>query len=163
MRILFLAILLSACVAETPAAPTVYVHTAPGDTHGETYVDAVHSWLDLGFRGTLSDPGLTECPRLWYSEGLTECQISITIWPYPNLIRDHTAIGLSNRERRQIMYESTLTGYYEVLPVSAHEFGHILLDAGHHEGTGIMMAGGGTWSPSEDDLALACESIGVCL
>lgn len=157
------ALLLGACAVDEPRAHVRIVSYAPEPT----IVDGANAaWLRLGIvaAGYLPDEvdySEPECAHVADSE----CVITIGAYREAHLVERYGAVGLASRAQRWIVIDARFTSYYDVLPIAAHETGHILLDAGHlpDDQRGVMQVGGGGWSATHDDFAHACASLGVCV
>lgn len=159
----------SACTSGD--VPVVYV---TGDAR-EAGLLGVQTWSELGFVGTLDDPGLPECDRTWYSDWFESmCQITLDVRFVDRLSDDDVGgeevLGKVDFETRVVLINTSEKGD-ALTHVMAHEVGHILLDAMHlesyleQEGYVGIMSWMPTWllEPTEDDFELACRSIGVCI
>lgn len=62
------------------------------------------------------------------------------------------------REFRLIEIRESVAGLRLYVAI-AHEIGHGVLDTGRHTNCGIM--GSSDWFPCDEDIALACERVGV--
>lgn len=114
----------------------------------------VRAWEAIGFDVSSSDPGLDECPHGWVVGDELGCQFTVGVVRSP---------GVSPHSLRsfRIMYIGTEAGGASLMVSAAHEAGHILLDTASHTPTGVMS---GRWGAlSDDDLELACASIGACM
>lgn len=158
MRTIVVLALLVGCTT-TPDAPLVHIIPDSSGMRDE-YTAGLLAWSALGF--TAGDNGI-ECPRDWYARGETNCTIVIWISRWPRFVERYGVDGAADRETRGIIVDDRYTGRL-LVHLAAHELGHILLDAGHHDERGIMSSLGTTETAASDaDYALACESIGVCI
>lgn len=153
----------SACGAcgDNSPPPAPLVHIVP-DSSGwrDEYELGVESWSRLGF--ALGDDGV-ECPRYWYRDGETNCTITIHISLWPRFRERYGADAAAHRETRGIVIDDRYTGHL-LHHLVAHEVGHVLLDAGHHDGAGIMSSRGtADTAATGDDYAHACRAIGLCV
>lgn len=152
MRTILLTVsVLTACAdAPRPDAPLVRLavvksdpaHT-PADARAE-HINGALAWSPLGFDVELEDGTypLTECQRRWYASDAPDaraCQLTIGVILVDFLIERRGTSALANREERSIALDTRLTGY-ELEIATAHEIGHIVLDASNeeHTATGIM-------------------------
>lgn len=162
MKNLLLALLLTSCGACIDTqSPNVQI---VGNGDHEALVDGANSWLSLGYRATLEPIGLPECADVREALAGEACQITIAVRWQLGLIETRGVNAMADRRGREVVIDMRYQSYYQVLPLAAHELGHVLLDSGHlPEGVrGIMGVSAGLWSPTDADYALACESLGVC-
>ncbi len=166
IRVLVLAAALAGCVDATPRAPDVVL---TGDVRGPV-LDGARAWEVLGFNVGSVDGGLVECPRYWYSDGTDPrtCAIRIAVVREDNVATTYGAFGLASADKRRITLDTLLywVESYDLRWFAAHEVGHVLLDAGHLDAEPAIMnpdTRPSAREPTDADLALACESIGVCL
>lgn len=160
----FLIPLLAACSQD----PTVLIHfVAPEKWSDEDryYVLKVsESWeeLDLDFEFTDSPKrSATPCLTGWYKVDQRDCTIDIGLFKTEGLIIDHRIRGYADRVYDEAHVDASLTSH-ELLHVTAHEIGHVLLNTGRHlqfTQYGIMRSGGDATKASLYDLNLACEVI----
>lgn len=170
--IIVVALMCAACASHDP--PYVYV---TGD-RAQLGVDEVAAW-DLGFAPGLEDAGLPECSRTWYSDTFGEtCQITIRLAFVPDLTDDDCANkcqinGRADSDARLVEVNATLKFTDEqIRHIVLHETGHILLDSMHLESylnptwqpIGVMQAHPTDYptTPSANDYALACYTLGIC-
>lgn len=160
-----------------PTAPYVQV-IADDPELAARGVEAVFAWSELGFDGGIESTGNDECAENWYSNSWarSECQITIRLAievGMRNINVDGYHIGHTDQETRVITLDDLLAapgGNANHLDfVLIHEIGHVVLDCGHltmPTDVGIMRpkTSGDVWPtvPSQDDLDLACRSIGIC-
>lgn len=147
---------LAACSA-VPVAPHVLLVT---DRELPEYLMGASGWDPLGFQFTDQDTGMPECEIDWWNTGKTDCQISIGLVRDPFLRARYGTNAMADQMSRTITIDSSVTDQFALLIASAHEFGHLILQSGTHTKTGIMA--GISYIMSEDDYALACETIHVC-
>lgn len=164
--------LVGACASHDPP----YVRVVGAEP--ELGLEAVRAW-DLGFSPGLEDAGLPECDRTWYSDTFEPtCQLTIRIEFVPNLTDDDCANecqvnGRASQDARLVELNATLWFTdTERQHVVTHEFGHILLDSMHLDSypdrtwdlVGVMQSRATSYptTPSSNDYALACYTIGVC-
>lgn len=165
--LMLLALTLAACT-DAPTMPVVHVIPWPGAEVLPEYLEGADAWVELGYRATADDPGLPECPPFWYKFGVVDpstCQITVGVQRMPNLVEKLGASALADNASRTIIIDSRYTDW-ALLANAAHEFGHILLDTGHHlpaGEVGVMMASGAEWHVSTADYALACQTLGRCV
>ena len=155
----------SACTSEVPALPHVrVVGAAPssdprvfvqsGDEVGPAVVRGMRAWEAIGFDVSMEDFGLDECRPAWVVADGIDCQFTIGVVAEPG------TVTRSFRDLRVVYLDESMDDD-RLLTAAAHEAGHILLDTATHTRNGVMA---GRWPRlSDDDLALACESIGACL
>lgn len=161
---------ITACTDDVPEAPHVglfVVNSDPGRTPADgvqEHLDGANAWAPLGFKVDYEHGAYarTECGRRWYASEVvdTECQITIGVVMVDNLVERRGTDALADREARAIYLDTRLDGD-RLRIATAHEVGHIILDAPDHTRTGIMS--GRTWRMSDDDRELACRKIGICI
>lgn len=172
MRLCSLLLALVSACASANSGPTVAV-TVYGD-EGWSADDVAQmqrgaeAWDDLGFLYVL-DPyealDMKICPRDWSIKDMTECKLRIGVTKVPGLAEKYGAAALSDRAAGTIEIDAKYSGLI-FRHLSAHEFGHMLLNTGNHLPAGvygIMMQGSDALYPSEADWALACVSTGICV
>jgi len=145
-----------ACVAD----PKTHVRVVAEADQLAGYVDGANAWTELGYAADFEDTGEPECHEVRD----VGCQITIVIQRRAGLRERYHADALTDRGTRTIIIDDRWSDW-ALLTLAAHETGHILLDTGRHAEPGkraIMAAQTGTWSIQPADIALACETIGVC-
>lgn len=163
-------LMLAACVDNAPLEPAPLVRLVVVDDDYEPapakaeYLDGARAWEPLGFTVEIEDGTFPrgECPRRWYAERVTDCQITIGVVVTDGLVESRGTDAYSNRTDRATYIDARLVGE-NLQRAVAHEVGHILLDASNadHTRTGIMA--GHTTEMSDDDRDLACRNINICL
>lgn len=138
--------------------------TLLGDVNNDVLFASL-TWASMGFRFQ-QDDGSPDCPRYWYQDGVIDCTIRIEVRMEDNLAINYKVYGMASQDKRLVWIDTLM--YREQDPfnlkwLAAHEVGHILIDAGHHEEgvDGVMQPGWG-YIINDNDWALACESIGRC-
>lgn len=173
MKVALALVVLAACASHEPP----YVHVT-GD-RAQLGVDEVAAW-DLGFAPGLEDAGLPECSETWYSDTFAlegACQITIRIAFVPDLRDDDVGGGPVNGRADAAARTVEINGTLKFTEdqtrhVVLHEVGHVLLDTGMHldsfggrfQPVGVMQSRVTDYptTPSANDYALACYTIGVC-
>lgn len=143
--------LLSGCLESLPEAPYVRLVAEESDP---LYLEGARAWEPLGFKFGFEESGLDQCSLSWYLDDYSPCEITI------GLLRA-TEPTRSYRDQRVMIIDSRIMDTFGLLRAVAHETGHIILNTSKHTSNGIMA--GTSFFMSEDDYALACETIGICL
>ena len=142
-----------------PAKPRLpYVHLVVAGEPLKAYLDGARAWSELGFTVGLEDQGKPECPSTWRREPLaTSCQFSIALRREPGLRLRTGTNALAWRPFREIVIDTDVVNYYDLIISVAHEVGHVLLDTSAHTKTGVMS--GAVWALEPEDRALACVQV----
>lgn len=163
MRLL-LVLLFVACTPK-PKGPTVLVHFVypeQWDKPAREYVQKLGStWYKLGLKWEYTDdPNRTKnpCPHDWPTKKIVDCVIDVALYRKDGMYKEGLA-GLSDRATNETWIDSRWVGLY-LLAVTAHEIGHQVINTWEHVTSGIMQPASNSWSPSKEDLALACRLIG---
>lgn len=161
---LAIALALAACVAR-PLGPTVVLHVivpqewSPAD---RAMIESVGSvWRELGLRWVVTDRvdrAPDPCPRDWPSRGVTECTIDVGIARETEVTASVDKAAISDRATGEVWIDPKWSGY-SLLHLVAHEAGHIVFGSADHVSSGIMSRDGDNWTPTHEDLELACRTI----
>jgi hypothetical protein len=153
--------LLTGCaVDELAPQPVVHLQAWHDQELAAADVDGARAWEAIGFSIVTAASDLPRCERRWYELGDVACELPITIERSPLVLPMVGTQAFADRGERRIYIDSSVTDYYELLVIAAHEVGHLVLDTAEHTRGGVM--GGAAWSLEDVDYALACSSIGVC-
>lgn len=171
--LLLCSLLLSTCVIEeSNQGPKVYI-TLYGaipwsDDDAAQVMFGAEVWAPMGFTYYFDPEGdrsMGICPFDWYRNPKADCIISVGITKKYGLVEQYGAAALANRSDDIIEIDARYYGDY-LQHLSAHEFGHILLNTGWHLPAGvygIMGQGNGLIHPTKADESLACAATGICV
>lgn len=152
------------CAVDAPSMPVVRLTPPLFEPRQEIEpadVDGARAWEAIGFTVTTEASNLPRCARRWYDAGgERNCELPIIIERSPIVLPEFGTQALANRGERHVLIDSSVTDYYALLVIAAHEVGHIALDTAEHTRGGVM--GGAAWTLKDVDYELACSSIGVC-
>jgi len=155
-----LALFMIGCADE----PRAHVLVVPEAEPLPAYVTGANAWSRLGYSASFEDSGELECADV--RDGLAggPCQITIVVGRRLQLRERYGADGLADRTTRSILIDARWSSW-NLIAISAHEIGHVLLDTGRHlDGQRAIMGDpSAEWDATPADYGLACETIGVCV
>jgi hypothetical protein len=171
--LLLLCSLLSACVVQEPnhgprVGITLFGSIPWTEDDAEQIMLGATVWEPMGFIYYFDPEGDRStgiCPFDWYRLVEPDCKISVGVTKKYGLAEQYGVAAWADRAEDIIEIDARYYGDY-LRHLSAHEFGHILLNTSWHLPAGvhgIMGQGNGLIYPTKADESLACAATGICV
>lgn len=157
------------CNVGSQSGPAVVITQGGSIPFSEDDITQIESgaetWSDLGLFYSDSEVYRNVCAYDWSFTGDTNCDIRVVVNKESGLVELYGVAALSDRAGDSIIFDSRFSGLY-LRHLSAHEFGHILLNTSMHlpgKVRGVMSQGSSMVVLSASDIALACVTTSICI